>query len=146
MTDDARPLGQPTLDRRIERLEREFAAFDKDVALMKAELGHQRELMTAEFGKNGTAIARIEGVLGGLQASLTAAVQSITTASTDPAASPLGRALTTDIGDVDKKADRALAIAERVDRKLLLFTGAIGVLAWLGGFAGPVVARLVFGQ
>ena len=145
MTDE-RPVGSPTLDRRIERLEREFATFLTDVALMKAEQTHLRELVTAKFGETATSMGRIEGTLVGMQASIATATASITTASTDPAASPLGRALTQDIQVVAQTANDAKRIAEGVDRRFLLATGAIGVIAWVAGIVGPIIAGSVFGQ
>jgi hypothetical protein len=127
------------LDRRIERLEREFAKFETDVALMKAEQGHLRELVTAKFTETALSLARIEGTVASAQT-------LIQTASTDPSASPLGRALTQDILAVAVTAGEAKTIAERVDRRVLLATGAIGVIAWIAGIVGPVLARTVFGQ
>lgn len=106
---------------------------------MKAEQGHLRELVTKEFSANATTTARIEGTLSAVSA-------LIQTTSTDAAASPLGRALGADILAVDAKADRALATAERVDRRMLLLAGAIGVIAWIAGIAGPIVAKAVFGS
>lgn len=137
-------MGPPSLDRRIERLEREFAKFETDVALMKAEQTHLRELVTAKFTETATAMGRIEGTLTGLQTTITNATATITTASTDPAASALGRALTADITAVDAKAERAIAIAEKVDRRWLMAVGGIGVIAWLAGIVGPAVAKVVF--
>lgn len=136
---DERPVGQPTMDRRIERLERDFAKLEKDLALMSAEQTHLRELVTTRFAESATSQARIEGKLDGFNALLTAA-------STDPAASPLGRALTTDIVAATVIATEAKTIAQGVDRKLVQLAAAIGVIAWLAGLIGPIVARYVVGM
>lgn len=135
---DERPAGPPSLDRRVEHLERQFATFTTDVALIKAEQGHLRELVTGHFSETKTSLARIE-------ATVLAAQSVIQAASTDASASPLGRAITQDIEVVTRLAQEAKAIAERVDRRMLLATGAIGVIAWIAGITGPIVARAVFG-
>ena len=136
VTADERPA-TPTLDRRLERLEREFAEFDKDVALIKAEQVHVREFVAGEFTGLKLSLARIEGTVA-------AAQTLIQTASTDPAGSPLGRSLTGDINAAQLTANEAKAIAERVNQRMLLALGGLTVIAWIAGFAGPVVARVVF--
>ena len=122
------------MDRRIERLEREFATFSTDVALIKAEQGHLREVVTAKFTEQSLATARIETSLALFQS-----------ATTDVTASPLGRSLRDDIITVTTQAAAAQAIAERVEKRLILGTGVLGVLVWMAGIFGPTVARIVFG-
>lgn len=135
---DERPATPPTLDRRVERLERDFAKLEKDLALMSAEQTHLRELVTARFSETSSSQARIEGKLDGFSALLT-------TASTDPAASPLGRALTADIVAATVLATEAKTIAQGVDRKIVMLVGATGVLVWMAGIFGPTVAKVIFG-
>lgn len=138
MTMDERPVGQPTLDRRIERLERDFAKFTTDVALIQAEQVHLRELVNSKFSEVVTTVTRIDATLISVQ-------QLVQSSTTDVAASPLGRSLATDIGDVAVLAKNAQAIAERVEKRLILGTGALGVLIWLAGIFGPTIAKGLFG-
>lgn len=138
MPGDERPPGSPTLDRRVERLEREMAEFKTNLALIQAEQGHLRELVTTRFTEIANSQARVEQAI----ATLTASVQ---TTSTDPAASPLGRALATDISEAADEAKAAQEIAARVERRVIYATGVLGALIFLGTTFGPTVARLVFG-
>lgn len=135
---DERPT-PPTLDRRVERLERDFATFTTNVALIQAEQVHLRELVNSKFSETGSAMTRIEAALD--------AVRSLVqTSTTDVAASPLGRSLASDIVEVSTQARAAQAIAERVERRLILGTGAVGVLVWIAAVVGPVIARMLFGS
>jgi hypothetical protein len=128
----------PTLDRRIERLERDFAKFTTDVALIQAEQTHLRELVRTKFDETSNTMTRIETAVGGLQL----LVQQSTS---DVAASPLGRSLAGDIKEVAAQAATAQAIAERVEKRLILATGALGVFVWLAGIFGPTIAKGLFG-
>lgn len=134
-----RPPGEPTLDRRIERLERDFAKLEKDLALMTAEQAHLRELTTSRFAAVEATLARIEGAQEAARALLSAA-------SSDPGASPLGRALSSDIAAAQNMAEEAKRLAQAVDRRVLLATGAVAVIAWVAGIAGPIAARVIMGM
>lgn len=135
---DERPAGPPTLDRRVERLEREMAESRTSLALIRAEQDHIREIVTTKFGEQGQSQARIEATL----ATLAASVQSSTS---DPAASPLGRALVEDMATATRKAEAAELIASRVEKRLVFGAGVIGVIVWMAGIFGPTIAKLVFG-
>ena len=135
---DERPAGQQTLDRRIERLERDFAKFTTDVALIQAEQIHLRQLVDSKFAEITNAMTRVETGLSAVQA-------AVQTTTTDVAASPLGRALAGDILEVRTAAATAQTIAERVERRLTYAAGALAVLIFIAGIIGPVIAKSIFG-
>ena len=126
------------MDRRIERLERDFAKFTTDVALLQSEQVHLRDLVTAWRAEMVQSMSRIEGSLTVLQG-------LVQTSTSDPAASPLGRALATDITEAKTIAATAQAIAEKVQARMLVGTGVIGVLVWAAGIFGPTIAKALFG-
>jgi len=134
---DERP-STPTLDRRVERLERDFAKFTTDVALIQAEQLHLRQLVDSRFSETTNAMTRIE-------AGLEAVRNLVQTSTTDVAASPLGRALTNDIDMVTRQAAAAQAIAERVEKKLIYVAGGLAVLVSAAGIFGPSIAKVLFG-
>jgi hypothetical protein len=126
------------LDRRVERLEREFGEFKTDVALIKAEQIHMRQLVDSRFGEVTTTMTRVES---GLEA-----VRSLVQLSTtDVAASPLGRSLAGDISEVKAQAAAAQLIAERVEKKLIYVAGALAVLVAAAAIVGPLIADRLFG-
>ena len=135
---EERPAGQPTLDRRIERLERDFAKFTTDVALIQAEQLHLRQLVDSKFNESAGAMGRIE-------ATLNTVVSLVQTSTTDAAASPMGRALNAELIEVRGIAEGAKTIADRVDKRLIMGTGALGVLIWAAGIFGPTIAKAFFG-
>lgn len=137
MTEE-RPLGRPPLDRRIERLEREFTRFETNVALIQAEQSHMRELITTRFAEGATTMTRIESTLATLTTSVTAS-------ATDAAASPVGRSFSAEIREVAADAREAKLIAERVERRLLFAAGGLAMLVWAAGIFGPTIAKLAFG-
>jgi hypothetical protein len=135
---DERPAGQPTLDRLIERLERDFAKFTTDVALIQAEQVHLRELVNSKFSEVTSAVTRIEVGLDAIR-------NLVQTSTTDVAASPLGRSLTEDIIQVTRQAAAAQAIAERVEKRLTYAAGGLAVLIFAAGILGPLIAKSLFG-
>lgn len=126
------------MDRRVERLEREFATFTTDVALIKAEQLHLRQLVDTRFGEVTATMTRVE-------AGLSAVRDLVQLSTTDVAASPLGRALAGDIAEVKMQAAAAQMIAERVEKKLIYVAGGLAVLIAAIGIFGPLIANRLFG-
>ena len=126
------------MDRRIERLERDFAKYTTDVALLQSEQTHLKEVVTGWRTESAQSMSRIEGSLSVLQS-------LFQTSTTDPAASPLGRTLNGDIVEARAAAAAAQAIAEKVQARMLIGTGVLGVLVWLAGIFGPTIAKSLFG-
>lgn len=135
---DEHPPGHPTLDRRIERLERDFAKFTTDVALIQSEQAHLRQFVDSKFAEATSTMTRIEASLGTV-------ITLVQASTSDAAASPLGRGLAQDINDARVVAEAAKAVADRVDKRQVLLTGGLGVVVWLAAIVGPFLAKLLFG-
>lgn len=126
MSDEPRPGSNAAIDSRIARLE-------ADMALVKLEMAHQREIMTGRFGA-------IDASLTAVSTKLDRFLEVLSAGTQDVLGSPAGRVLAADIQALEARVETLKTISDQTK-------GAVGVARFLaaGGLLSGAAALITLG-
>lgn len=119
MTDEPRPGTTAALDARIGRLEVEQGKLSSDMALIKLEQQHQREIMTGRFGA-------IDANLNALTTKIDLFLDRMAASAGDVSATAAGRQIATDLAQLNVKVEGLKTISDET-------RGAVSVVRFIAG-------------
>jgi hypothetical protein len=136
-------MATDTLGSRVDRLEASTSDLGRQVERVVSEQTHLDKMMTMRFTTLDTALA-------GISIRLEAMNTTIVTTGSDPAQTPGGRALLSDIADgkTDRAENRVSLgdLADRlsqVERRLWMAQGALALLLILLNLIGPSIRAAI---
>jgi chaperonin cofactor prefoldin len=151
---EPRPGTMGSLDRRVERLESEFADLKSDMKIIKLEQQHSRELADAHFAEmrtaNGVTLAKIELLIARFDTAMTAGYA----ASGDPTSTPAGKMIVERIStierdkerehtELDERLDDLESRATGVERRVYMAVGATVLAVLVIQMLAPLLLRLI---